>query len=358
MNNLTKTIIEIITGIDRIALSIPLGYLDSLIEYMNNKCFYMEKCYVKKIETLKYMFKNRKINISYIKFDVKRDTRFERFYINVSDADYDTQIFLKDMLLTVIKGNKEGRYGVTINQIEISYDFYTYREEDLVILKKFIDHHFVVKYSRSGSNFIYTDDTVDSIFNTTNYVAKDGRIHDTTATKITRDYIKRQSRIVSEGDRTFFRYEMQFNRPHLLKKEISLKSIPINPLSFCVFDYLNILDNFSNQGIRNLTRAILDEQGFSKSSPDYDILYRKMANKVKRRILGVNEKVLNTVNKQIEGFKKIKEQYNLSVNVKYETNFQPLENERQLFSSLSCTGCEEDSCTKRMMLCQNVGSFF
>lgn len=324
---------SVIIGTDRISFSMPAIMLEALLRLVTGNGTFVSEYYRKKFKHKEYLIFGCLVIVTEKIVDPEKSTIHDRVYLSVYDPSKELQKWLKFSLPFMCKGKVDCRDGVLIQQLEVSYDFYADSPADVKAIKRYIDKHFVLPFTRSNSY-----NTVE----TTNYIGRNGNIRK--GSKGTRCYIK------TENGKTFCRFEMQFNRRYLKSNKISFDSMPFNPLSFQVFDQVSILGNFSDTGVCNISRSILRKQGVNATDPNFTILHREMASNVREKVLGGSRGAKRKVSTQIAKLQKLKKETDLSVNLK---QYFPQQNQlHQLICCLADTGYVEEGCTKRLMLSQ------
>ena len=327
---------HIIIGIDRIQLSIPILFSKQFL----NQVLKVSKIIDHKNSRDKWFYKLL-INGCLITINGKSKSKVfdynDRIYIEVFNPNSEIQEQLKKIIQISTPGLTKGNYGVIIRQLEVSYDLYCYEANNCSKILRFITDHLVKKYSRSNSyKPCYT----------TKYVGRNGNIRN--GALGIRSYVKKES-----GE-TFCRVEFQFNRPHLLKHDISYLDFPINPLTFNSLEHIELFDKFSELGIKNITRSALRNERKCSNPGDRNnsdnLNHSIKQNEIKELILGRGVGRINSVHKQMAQIKKVLDKYNLNGN--YKKYFPQMLHVKQLISCLADTGYNEDLISKRICFCQ------
>ncbi len=335
METLLSLILKIIAGIDRISFSIPVKYKELLLSQLFNECNYIKEKFLTKYRHHTFETKSKKEKNTFtVKIGLCNNDVFERIYLEAYHPNTETQEYFKNLLLQISNGSVTGFLGIIIQQVEVSYDIFCVDEADVHKVKIFIGRHVVCKHARSDSY---------NTFKSTYYIGNHGNIRK--GIKGVRCYLKPKF-----GTKQFARFEMQFNRGYNLKHDITLHSLPLNPLSFHILDHVEILDSFSATGIRNLSRSILRKQGIVPSCNDFNRQLNRVIKEVKASVISGSRGPTTKVHRQIAELNLLKEKYQLSVNCKQY--FPPMDDVRQLINCHAAVGYEEDYCSKRMLFCQ------
>jgi len=336
MENFINYISQVIIGIDRIQLSLPILFSKSFLNYVLKYCEIIDQKNSRKKWHYKLSLNGCIITING-KSKAEEFDYNNRIYIEVLDPDKRAQEKLKEIIQISTPGMTKGTFGIIIRQLEVSYDIYCYEPDDCSKILRYISDHLVKKYSRTNSYKPCFD---------TKYVGRKGDIRKS-AIGI-RSYVKKESA------EKFCRVEFQYNRPHLLKHDISYLDFPINPLTFNSLECIDFYDNFSAEGIKNITRsASRNEKKYSalNNEPISNNLNQSLEqNEIRNIILGKDSGRNNTVHKQMSQVQKLKDKYNLKGN--YKKYFPQLPNIKQLISCLADTGYSEDYISKRICFCQ------
>lgn len=334
LQNLIK---EVKVSIDRIDISFQEELQDVLIETLNKQCL--------QIETGKFVSKSKKL-YSYYKYKYKDSLLtlkieildgdkpvpiYQRAYLTVSDPTVETQGWLKSICSKLSEGKSKGRHGILVQQIEVAYDFITATKQDAEAVWRYIGQHFYMRWTRADSY---------RTIETTLYCGSRGDLRK--GSKGSRSYVKRE-----RGNR-FCRHEGQFNRPYLRKKLIDFEDLPLDPMSFRLFDKVLILNSFSEKGLRNYSRTILRKQGVLPTMPGYAGRHRNMVKLVKRRVFGSKAGAIPRVAAQINNLKNLNRQFGLSVN--YRVYFDSIKQDAELIACLVDIGQEEEGCSKRIAM--------
>ncbi|MBV5329977.1 MAG: hypothetical protein JZU65_20520 [Chlorobium sp.] len=277
--------------------------------------------------------------------DVNSKTFHDRFYVDITDPSYKMQEELKSWFSDLLNAEDSGIKGILINQIEVSYDFFAKDKPALEQIQNYVDSHFIVKYSRADAKSKRSSKNEDSTISRTDYMGWKGNVRK--GSKGSTGYIKK------ENGKEFFRYEMRFNRPNLKKNKISYTMMPFKPQNFQVFNYIDILGDFSDNGIKNVARSILRKKGIKEPSPDFNKLHRETASEVRGEILGGSRGPRRTVFAQVVEAKHLLKYYNMEINSK--DYFPPLSFLYQLIHCLVDIGIIEENCSKRLM-CLEIGT--
>lgn len=337
MNYIQKTTTHIKTNIDRVDITTPIGYYDTFLDFYKRNYIIVDEDgkYKGDYHILEFLLPHGTVQLTSLKYDSKKRHCFNRFYLNLSDPCPELQEQMKSDLSLKVKKSKNSRNNPIISQLEVSFDFYTKHESELIGLQRYIEHHFTFKYVRANSYTFFED---------TWYVGKDGNTRE--GPRGGKCYIK------EENGEKFCRFEVLFNREHLREAGITYDIMPFNPLEFLALDYVEILDNFTPNSTKNISRTILKNQDILPTSSDYNSSYQKMYKKIKKRVLGPGIGAIPAVNKQIDSLKKLREKFKFSEN--YKSYFPKLLQEKELVCCLACVGYEEENCSKRLVLCQGT----
>ena len=335
MNYLQKTTTHIKTNIDRVDITTPIGYYETFLGYYKRNYIIVDENgkYDGDYFILEFLLPYGEVQLTSLKYNSKKKHPYERFFINLSDPCPEIQENMVSDLSRLVKNSKNSRNNPIISQLEVSFDFYTKHESDLIGLMRYIEHHFVFKYARPNS---YKN------IEETWYFGKNGDIR----------YGRRGGRcyIKEENGEKFCRFEVQFNQAHLREAKITYDMMPFNPLNFQSLDYVEILDNFTPNSTKNISRTIMKNQDILPTSPDYNSIYRKMYNKIKKRVLGPGIGAIPAVHEQLDSLKELRKKFKFSEN--YKSYFPKLLQEKELVCCLACIGYEEENCSKRLVLCQ------
>ena len=336
MKNFHKLVRNIIIGIDRIDFSMPLSYLDNLLSYLDKQSSHYNAYVNGQYWYKNYILLNHKVKVrSKIKCKCEKNI-YNRVYVSVFNPDKIIQEYLKSIFDRLSGGINTGTFGIIISQIEISYDFYSNSSHDIRQIKRFIDCHLLLKFARKNSYRTVL---------TTDYIGRNGNIRK--GAKGSRSYCK------FESGRKFYRFEMQFNRAYILKRNITFFNLPLNPIDFRSFDYIDIVDNFSFRGIKNISRSILRKKCIhSTTHDDFERIHREMIDKVRFFVVGGRRGKCKKVSKQITMIKCLKKEYNLSIN--HKKYFTPLNDVIQLINCLADIGYKEELSSKRIILLQGL----
>lgn len=336
MEYFIKYISQVIIGIDRIQFSIPILYSKSFLDNVLKYCEIIDHNNSRKKWFYKLSLHGCLITITG-KSKTKEFDFNDRIYIEISDPDNKTQKKLKEIIQISTPGMTKGNYGVIIRQLEVSYDLYCFEPNDCSKILHFITNHLVKKYSRSNSY---------NPCNTTKYVGRNGDIR--------KGAIGIRSYVKKESDEKFCRVEFQFNRPHLLKHDISYLDFPINPLTFNSLKYIDFYDDFNAGGIKNITRTVLrnekNNSALNNKTKSNNLNQSLKQNEIKNIILGKDSGRNNSLHKQMSQVQKLKVKYNLKSN--YKKYFLQLPQIKQLISCLTDIGYSEDYVSKRVCFCQ------
>lgn len=334
MNKPIKLFTKIITGFDRIDFSIPSIYLAKVLKVLKLKTTKFESYIIKSYWYKKYNVAGCRITVRGIMDNGEKLYYFDRFFLSLYDPDYNVQIFLKHELLYIVRATSKDKPGILLKQVEVSFDFYPANGHTAEEIKKVIDHHLTLRYARAGS---------DSTFKTTNYIGCNGNVRK--GSKGSRSYVK------DENGKHFYRFEMQYNRPYLIKNNITFDSLPLNPQSFHVFDDVQLLDDFSVTGIRNVSRSLLRKDGITPGTDtDFSVTHQQKMDELKSQVIGKAKGRKRKVSSQLAQLKSLSKDSGLSINCKQY--FQPMENITQLIRCHADIGYLEENCSKRMIFCQ------
>ena len=327
------------TTIDRISISIPIVHAEQLLARIGTTCTLTneynddEEGYWYK----KYLNRDNRLTIKGKLYEPGTENKYSRLYLSLYDPDHNIQKYLKSVLSWIYGNNYKGRNSPTVQQVEATFDFFANDEDDLQDIQEFIEHHCFLRYSRS--------DACNQIESTL-YTGCRGDIRQ--GSKGIRCYIKR------EHGNTFYRMEFQLNRSFLLKHNITFNSLPLNPLQFQLFDFIDILEDFSETGIKNIVIAILKKKGITESgTPDFNLHYHKLVADIRSTVVGADKrKKKYSVPSQIAVLKDIRNEHTITFN--HKRYFQSMDSTKQLIVCHADIGCEEENTSKHLMFCQGI----
>jgi hypothetical protein len=183
--------------------SAVMAQLMSLFEYLER---------IKDGEKTIYRFRHGPSRVEFCRWG---RNGFNEYAVIVYEPDFEIQ----NLMLRIIQ-----MYPMTLSQVEVAFDFIADNPCDQYYLRKVMTDGIVLKYSRAGCylNYSGTD------FRTTEYIGKNHNVRK--GSKGLRIYDKQQD------GRRFLRMELQFNRPFIRDKGISL---PVHADSFNLFDFID-----------------------------------------------------------------------------------------------------------------------
>lgn len=330
MSNLKHLITKILLDIDRIKFSLPYKYRDELLCLVESEGSVIHQPDNLKNRYKKYKFHDAEICIDDIKYSTKINF-YDRVFVTLYDTTLEAQRSLNGILSLISRYKSSWFDEVMLNQVEVSYDFYASSDDNLELIKKYLNHHLVMKYARDKSYSWYFD---------TLYIGRKGYIRK--GSKGARSYEK------FEGGECFYRFEMQYNRPFLKKAGISIQDLPLDPLLFQTFEQVYLYDDLSGRSLKNLARSFLRKNKIFENDPDYKNHFRKSFNLVRRRLLGNDPNNPNALPKQVEMLKKFQAEKKLTGESR---KFDELSKDKELILCHAAIGYEEKGCSKRMLLC-------
>lgn len=326
VTNITQTI-------DRIEVMVRRTELGRLFEFLYDNCK-RQKLDTSKRNTTKYDVKHYKclgsLITAKIPLSLRTDVPLENqwVYMSVSDADDATQELIK--LLCWYLGSTQGKPNAVIKEIEVAVDLFTESKNDAEQLWRYLGKHLFAIGSRPNSY---------SRVKTTRYVGRNGNIRN--GARGTRCYVKQIN------GRYACRLEAQYNRPFLIKREITHESLPIKPESMPVLDKLVFLNSFTDRGVKNYARRILWKRGIKPTDSNYRAELRKEEAHVRHFVLGGKRGADQAVHKQIAALKELNKEYGLSIN--FRVYFEEIAMVKELIFCLNDIGKEEELCSKRIV---------
>lgn len=356
--------IKVLLSLDRIDFSLPEHLLYHLENYLEKQGIYLEGDtseddsdrfkgeYWKSYYRRTFRYHKRNITLRIPKADFKMYQR--RFFMTVPDPDEGIQHALRNLFYTLSDKGSEGSSDILIKEVEVAVDCFADNDEALNEIKKFIRHHLVVKYAR---------DFKVRIRRGLRHFGLRGSAHN--GSKGVRDYPKRSKggrdypKCSDEGEENpksrknkFFRFEVQFNRPHHYHSRLSIDNLPLNPFDFQLFDKIWFKDNFSREGITNVSRTVLRKKGITKDSHgNYRNILIQKERDLKARIIGGSRGKKRIVAYQIEHLKKYLKKERSGINP--HTYFKELNDFTEILSFLSSVHYPEPFCSKRVCYCKN-----
>lgn len=345
MNTVQKLTSKIIIGIDRIDIGFPERYTAKFKSKITKDYSYKDK---KSKPTARYAHRDYfidggRVQLSTLKPNTPKHC-FVRSYINLLDPTDFTQSYIKELLSYSTPGIGFGQKSPKVYQLEVSYDFYADTESDLVRIRNFVENHFILKHRRSDSSSYYRKKDKNKRKSKkqrdiTFYQGRKGNIRK--GSKGTRSYLKDEN-----GD-TFYRFEVQLNEPYLKKIGFTYMDLPVSPFYFQALDLVDILGDFSLDGILKVSKAILKKQKYKVSSPNFRARQRKMAETVSDRILGPGSRgPKRSIYGQIFNLNELKAEEKLTTN--FKPCFPQLDEVRQLVACHTAVSYPEENTSKRM----------
>lgn len=349
MENIQKQLSHISPGIDRINIAVPQHSADNFLNILKRSYEPIggEGVSAKYWNTY-FLINGGNVTVTSPRYGITKKHGYERTYITMLDPSQSVQQVVVDACRLAAPGRFTGATAPIIKAIEVSFDFFTNATDNLIKIKRYVEHHFVMKFLRYGASSTYLgrDENEKVIFDpeeSTLYVGKNGDIRK--PPKGSRGYIK------TENGQTFYRWEVQLNRTFIKNNGITCNDLPLSPLQFRVFDYVDILDDFTDAGLKNVARTILRKQGITeKSTPEFNSLYRILMEELRAEILGGSRGRTPRVTNQIDRAKDVKEDYGITFN--HRRYFPELDADKRLITCHADIGYPEENCTKRIILCQ------
>ena len=333
MKKLFELVTNIEISIDRIYTSIPRNYKDKLYQLID---YYGHKKYSKRYKKSLYHgfdIDGCRVILNYPLKPKHIDPSRNKCYIRLLQPTTECQDQIKDIFNFVV-GKRCDRNGVLIKQVEVAYDIYTHNEHDYSYIEKFLDHHCVLRYGKRGSY---------KRFLKTKYMGCNGNVHKGTIG------VRRYNKTINGKD--FYRFEVQLNRRYLKNNNITFHSFPLDPKSFNVLQHIELFDNFSIKGIKNLSRRILKEEGLKNGKDKYyhDNL-ENMKKQVKETVIGGSSGPKKRISNQLDALNTLLKEKELSPH--YKKYFESMSLAKQLIYCLSDICITEDNISKRMYFCQ------
>jgi len=356
---LKKILKQILIGIDRINISVPAQLHSKFIHrlYEDGKCYRsfdkgndsivlstISNTEVKVTKPIKPINPTKKI---------LRNGLYQRFYVEIYNTITEVFEYIKETLVFLCRECSLPVSVIKIKQLEVKYDFYSNSTstEDLkantLRLKRFINRHLVLKYSR-----------VDSFtkIKTTCYFGRKANIRK--GKKGTRTYVKNNKYIPGT---TFFRLEFQYNAAYFRSKKITINDLPFYPLDFESFNHVNLWSDISDKGIKCLARAILKKTGVNthhsgtnhpgtRNYNKYNKKLREKQSELTSLILKKANNQLKNVHEQFSAIKDLKKCYEFTMN--HKQHFKVLTEDTQLILCHADIAYNQDRCSKRMVFCQ------
>jgi len=299
--------LKINVSLDRMNLSGHRKDSDIFIEKINERCTLIKKNKKLNYYIYKFRYNNNYIQI-YYKIIPNYKNPNERFYVQLLQPDCDTQIFIYKILKKLCFNNFYKQFNPSIRAVEVAHDFFG-TEEELLELHDLFSQHLNLKHSRNGSAGWYKN---------TSYRGKNGNARKGYVGS--RCYMK----ILADGT-TVCRFEVQFNGRYLSEKKFTIEDLPLTPEHFNALSHFEMLDNFSDQGIRNLAQTVLRKKGKRYVARDKGHQFKlpMMEQWLRLEIFGAwYEDDYVPVPEQIDRVKGLVKKYGLAVNPK--KYFMPL----------------------------------
>jgi hypothetical protein len=221
------------TQIDRLQFSLDNRYAGTVMSLFNSLFEYIKP--IKDDKRFIHRFRHNHSLIEFVKWG--RDSFYSA--VIVHDPDIDIQNEISQIMLVC---------RMTLSQVEVAFDFFPDDKYCLRDLRRSLTEGLVLKYSRAGCYVNYSG----LEYRGTEYIGNNGYVWK--GAKGLRIYDKQQ------GGRHFLRVELQFNRPFIKRRHISL---PVDADGFSLFDFVDY-------------REPLDEDRLLR------VLCKKWANPIKR----------------------------------------------------------------------------
>jgi len=323
--------------IDRLEFSFPCLVLTEFLDFQSKTCA------LQAIDSGKhndasywhrhFRYQNSLITIKVpIKDDTKPSVYNPRFFVTVSDPDVVVQEWLKGVCWKFSKGGPMNRYSVLVKEVEVAIDLATDNKPGAEKVWRYMGRHLFTIGSRANSY---------RTIKTTRYVGRNGNARH--GLRGARCYVKQINR------RYVCRLEVQFNRPYLLKHQITYESLPLKPETLPVLDKIVVLKGFSDTGARNYARNILRKRGIKPSDHNYRAELGKEDACVRLLVLGGKRGANPAVHKQISKLKELNKKYGLAIN--YRNYFEQIVADKALINCLVDIGKEDDElCSKRLVM--------
>ena len=352
---LKKILKQILIGIDRINISVPAQLHSKFIHrlYEDGKCY---RSFEKGNDSIVLStISNTEVRVTKPIIPTKKILRnglYQRFYVEIYNTITEAFEYIKETLVFLCRECSLPVSVIKIKQLEVKYDFYSNSTtEDLkantLKLKRFINRHLVLKYSR-----------VDSFtkIKTTCYFGRKANIRK--GRKGTRAYVKNNKYIPGT---TFFRLEFQYNAAYFRSKKITINDLPFYPLDFESFNHVNLWSDISDKGIKCLARAILKKTDVNTHNADsnhsatrnYNKYNKKLREKQSELTSAILKKANNqhkNVHDQFSAIKDLKNCYEFTMN--HKQHFKVLTEDTQLILCHADISYNQDRCSKRMVFCQ------
>ena len=293
-------------SIDRINLNAHRNDSYLFIDKIKEECSLIKVNKIFNYTIYKFNYKNNYIQV-YYKIVPNPKNPNERFYVQLLQPDHDTQIFIYKILKNLCFNNFYKQFNPSIRAVEVSHDFFG-TEEELNELHAFFTQYLNLKHSRSGSVGWYKN---------TSYRGKNGNAR--------KGYMGSRCYIKHLPDGTIVcRLEVQFNGRYLSEKKFTIEDLPLTPEYFNALSHFEMLDNFSDQGIRNLAQTLLRKKGkrFIARDKGHQFKLPMMEQWLRWEIFGAwHEDDYVPVPEQIDRVKRLIKKYGLKVTPK--KYFQP-----------------------------------
>jgi hypothetical protein len=303
-HNILNHIKNIRLSIDKIDISIPVSFISVFLCHLENVSI-KQRPYVEfNYDINPYVYNGNRIQIK-ISRKRKKIKINERFFVQLLQPDEQTLIFIKDLIQKKLPYYELKQFNPSIKEIEVAMDMTSYDEDDLNQIYEFFDRHANLKYSRSGS-LNYEEDT--------RYQGKDGNVRK--GGKGIRTYKKD----LKTG--SVVRVETQLNRIFLRRNNIQIEDLPHLLQKINILDYLELLDDISDRGIRNMAESIHKRTDQSDSANNRRKI-KNLENWLRKKILIVHSSgKYRPVPKQMDQVRVILKKYGFAYRPK--KYFQPM----------------------------------
>lgn len=301
-------ILKIYKSIDRIRISIPLRHYDKLLNQFKQESYNITtKCDDRNIVTTFYI-KNSIITLCLPKHN-DHESYNPRIYLQLLQPDRNIQNYVKSIIKKTCPINLTYKhFNPCITQLEIAFDIIPNDHDDINEIESFINRHTNLQYSRKNSI---------SRISGTRYQGKDGNARlGSKGIRIYRKTIDGVERV---------RIEIQFNSYFLYRNKFSIDMFPLSTKQYDLFDFLELLNDFSREGVRNIARTILRKRGCTPVS-DKNYLFRlnvrtHVLHQYISRGFAPGQENQTTVAEQLDRFTKVKKQKGLTVHAKKYCQF-------------------------------------
>ena len=341
-NTFFSALSKIYIGTDRMDISIPdkfyLDFIHRLHEDGSNFKIYTKNRYY----FVRSNIQGSRISILYPKGKLSNSWKCERAYIRIYNPSIAVQQYIKKTLINIANLYFLPLTSIKIKQYEVKYDFYSNASEvldkniDIEKMKKFLKKHLVLRYARSNSY---------SIIGSTYYIGRSG---DVRKGKFgIRIYIKKNK---YNPESTFLRLEFQYNDLYFYTKKITINNLPLSPLSFESYKHSEIYDYLSQDGLKNIAKAIFKKNGNSISDKrHYKIMLSDKITELNFMIIQKANRQYRRVHDQFTTINDLKKKYKFTMN--HKQYFRPMNEVKQLILCHADISYDEDLCSKRMLLC-------